>query len=61
MRRFSRVPVLIGGLLIAAAACERDTFVAPRIAVPHFEVPVEEPVAEPVRISAREVPPPEAG
>jgi hypothetical protein len=61
MRFLSRVPILLGGLLMAATACGRDTFVVPRLAVPYVDVPVEEPVTEPLQITARESAPPEAG
>jgi hypothetical protein len=60
MRFLSRFPILLGGLLMAATACGRDTVVAPRVSIPYVEVPVDEPPA-PVRVTARETPPPEAG
>jgi hypothetical protein len=55
-----RYPIMLSAAMITAAACGRDTPM-PRAAIPNVNIPIEEPVSIPVRITAREVPPPETG
>jgi hypothetical protein len=60
MRFLSRIPILLGGLLMAATASACDTH-TPEVTVPNVQVPTEEPVTMPVQITARESPPPDMG
>jgi hypothetical protein len=60
MHQLSRFPIILGAAMIVAAACGRDTRPS-RVSIPNVTLPTEEPVSVPVRITARESPPPEAG
>ena len=61
MRFLSRIPTILGGLMMAAL-CACDTRVTDLVVLaPSIEVPTEEPVSMPVQVTAREAPPPDMG